>query len=93
MPQEATFQYVHRKEMVNQERGNTVQYVCINPSTEEVNLVYVHVTQSNLVHEDKKAKTISFDVNFLTKFRAVEFTGNVKVLRFSNPNAAPMQRR
>jgi len=92
MPQEATFPYVLRKEMINVERGNTLQYVCINPSTEELLLVYVHTTQLAMVKDDRKTKEISLDVNYLTKFRPVEYTGNVKVLRFGGSFVPPVRK-
>lgn len=67
------------------------QFICQVPSTKEFLIVYVHSSKKDQVVADMDKKTISFDMDFLTKTQMVPMMGNLKVLRWGNPNKKPQQ--
>lgn len=52
-------------------------------------IIYVHQSHRDKVEEDAKAKTLSFDMSALMRAQSVQMMGNLKVLRWGNPNKNP----
>jgi len=65
--------------------GDTTQFVCTTPKG-KVLIIYVHLTRQTEVKVDDKAGTISIEVERMADFKDVEFTKNLAMLRYSNPN-------
>jgi len=102
MENEITLPYVHAITNPNPERGGTVQYFCPIQKTNKMLIVKVHDSKAKDVAIDAKAKTVTFDVTYMSACKDVKtqsFGGNppgsllnVQTLNFMPPFVATVKK-